>query len=137
MAEFTLDTSGAVAIEGVRIYWQVETAVSGFYLTPFQQGYVEGLFASLHADAQFMGAWFFHHHPDRKPGFSDLHPEALAATLKDCEARYAELVPAMRRQRRNGREFYAQRQRGTWPDRYPPITPYLDDAGRVCLKAAA
>lgn len=135
MDGFNLDTSGGVfnvpdaGIAG-EVWWPD--------LSPFAQGYVEAMLEGaaddLADERMALNPW-----DDARLsiGFSDLAPETLALILRDCEARYAELVPAMRRQRRNGREFYEQRQRGTWPERFPPPTPYLGEDGKVYLREAA
>jgi hypothetical protein len=138
-AAFTLDTSGAVDDPhgwGL-LYWSD--------LTPFAQGYVEALFASL-ATPPFTG----HPHLQREGvcygetivGFSDLAPETLAAILKDC-ASFANIAEGLGAKAGavEGRRFWGGRQRRfpgvgnpAWTTAFPPLTPYLDDDGRVYLR---
>lgn len=128
----TLDTSGVVTIDGVRVGWSVETSPSGFYLTPFDQGYIEALFA----DVQLQGTSRIPHFP---LAFSDLVPETLAAILKDCAA-WAALWPTAWESARlstvSGRLFWRDRSAPGWSEaaHFPPLTPYLGDDGKVYLR---
>lgn len=47
MSDFTLDTSGAVELFGWQPHWRQDRYVAWRHLSPFEQGYVEALFASL------------------------------------------------------------------------------------------
>jgi hypothetical protein len=138
---FTLDTSGAV---GPLFYERGEQRVPGFNLadrqsshvvwpdlSPFAQGYVEAMFAA-------MRAWDGRPCTLPSPGggvaiglaFSDLAPETLAAILKDCEAGRnlsSGLVPTFRKNKLGGAAFWRQREGYG----FPPLTPALNDAGRV------
>lgn len=144
MEAFTLDTSGAVEIRlGIG-----PTAVMRWSdLSPFAQGYVEALFASLGPYD-----WKDEHggaHPSR---FSDLSPEALARVLADCE-RYDQLTaghprsasPAFALTVEMGRAFWKGRQ-ASKPvivraplgsgltltlEHFPPLRVILTDAGKV------
>ena len=85
----------------------------------------------------------------RKPGrtrrvtwlkvrFSMWSPEALALILRDCEAASGPPHPRAVVGAANaaGRLFWYTRQHGKLPS-FPPLTPYLADDGKVCLKEAA
>lgn len=68
------------------------------------------------------------------PAFSDLSPEALALILRDCE-RLKTIYPTWADRVMAGRDFYEERQRGEWVKfGFPPITPYLSDDGKACLR---
>lgn len=74
--------------------------------------------------------------------FSDLAPEALALILKDCAARRNELQQLFAplrygRTQTDGANFWVRRQSGLEPDfagRFPPLTPYLREDGKVALR---
>lgn len=129
---FTLDTSGFVWLQHGQLantYWED--------LTPFQQGYVEALLASISELPSGInppaGEW-------RPFAFSDLAPEALAMILRDCErihgrARGA-LTNGLARPTDPGGAFWRLRQRGIYGDDFPPLTPSLSDDGRVHLREA-
>lgn len=161
MTEFTLDTSGVVASECLaqtdptqpctcrqrgEIHWPD--------LSLFEQGYVEAMFASLReatnarlrklanisgksAQKSYMAALSRAIRHDAA-AFSDFAPETLAAIRKDCAARRLELVPSMGSRRRNGADFWKQRQHtNTAFRRFPPLTVTLGDDGKVYARAAA
>jgi hypothetical protein len=149
MEAFTLDTSGVVEGPIGTPDGQRYNAIGWAFLTPFQQGYVEALFAGGVSDE-----WFDHDEGRRKAitiypagfTFSDLAPETLAAILRDCE-RAAETYPdpaAMtaeagrafwaERQTRPHKAFIANRRGGYHVTNFPPLTPYLGDDGRVYLR---
>lgn len=128
MTEFTLDTSGAVMLAPGFIWSD---------LSPFEQGYVEAMFASWKAQCDLDG-------DDFDVGFSDLAPETLAAIRKDCAALvsppyvFASDADA-------GRFCWEWRQRG-WRnatggpplrEAFPPLTVSLGDDGKVYARAAA
>jgi hypothetical protein len=134
---FELDTSGEVfwpGPEGHSLGWSD--------LSPFAQGYVEALFA----DKRCEDCPPTDYPTDRtrcapclrKKGFSDLHPDTLAAILRDCEAPAGLYVNTVE----CGEAFWRDRQAGVFQrfndqTRFPPLTPYLDDTGRVCLRETA
>lgn len=141
MAEFTLDTSGHVehphgSDDVSAIYWTD--------LTPFEQGYVEALFASLRerwltiASERQQDAWNLHY-----PAFSDVAPETLAAIRKDCAAlHYVIIGCVMGGDVARGRVAWEWRQRPeghpkspnmALHHRFPPLTVYLGDDGKVRL----
>lgn len=133
MTGFTLDTSGSIEVglsyePGYRFFEWPD-------LSPFAQGYVKALFAEQAAradeEAQHLGQ-------ARLFGLSDLAPETLAAILKDCErarglikrngnSRYAN-------DKAGGAAFHTDRQAGVIVQ-FPPLTPYLDNDGKVRLKS--
>lgn len=121
-----VDTSGAVWVDpvecpGVGWLWSD--------LTPFQQGYVRAAFASFRMGD--IGHW-----PDaeaRKIGFRHLHPSTLAAMLKDCEEWVARCGPEMGAG--HGRDFWEDRNVAR-SIRFPPVTLYLGDDGRVIQREA-
>ncbi len=117
METFTLDTSGFVPHS---YQWSD--------LSPFEQGYVEAMFASEYRGARLGDA----------KGFSDLAPETLAAILRDCEifrSGYGlpESYMANQKASKRGGEMWHSRQTGGF-DILPPLTPYLDDTGKVRLR---
>lgn len=64
--------------------------------------------------------------------FDRLSPEALALILRDCEARLAS-ADCVQNTREGGRSFWTRRQAGDRPA-FPPLTPYLSNDGKVCLR---
>jgi hypothetical protein len=131
MTIFTLDTSGAVGpVPGYPNSGPVEHGCKFIWrdLTPFQQGYVEALFASVMPPRTV--------NPSFASGFSDLSPEALALILRDCE-RWQEQFPAVGKHK-DGAAFWELRtkQYVKRPD-FPPLTVSLSDEGKVQLRAVA
>lgn len=138
MRDFTLDTAGEVCAP-VAMKWPTDPqwwpggrAMRWPDLSPFEQGYVEALLRSFH---EATGST-----PITECSFSDLDPSALALILRDCtnygngystNASWCERPNA-------GGDFWRQRQSGIYgEDRgnaFPPLTPYLGDDGKVCLK---
>ena len=121
------DTSGAVQTPPTPgLVWGV-TRWSD--LSPFTQGYVEAMLSG-----PVMGRFA----PlNRQFGFSDLSPEALAATIRDCEAMCEWDRLARTRFPKSGAIRWGERQRGLDAPRFPPLTPYLGDDGKVYLREAA
>jgi hypothetical protein len=131
------DTSGVVHIRQPDLHWR------GYGWTDFDrftQGYVEALLSALCQQRWprvFEAGGFAE--PGYGPGFSDLAPETLARIMEDCGKR-----PAMGNQTSAGASFWRARQSGfkkwgwpsieTLPDRFPPLTPYLGDDGKVYLR---
>lgn len=157
MSEFTFDTSGVVLVDR-----HGEPPMRAGYrwsdLTPFAQGYVKGPLreasgtcARCQGNGEIVTDLDLYLHPpegaepdagtadcpdcdgqgERTFGFSDLSPEALAMILGDCE-RFAELF-GERPEVAHGKHFWIGRQKDKHPD-FPPLTPYLSDDGKVCLK---
>ena len=138
MEAFTLDVSGAIRLvpaasdpDGPIYTW------SG--LSPFEQGYIEGLFGKPCADcppADYPTDATRCALCNRRKGFSDLAPETLARIMEDCE-RFAATYDASRltgRERAAGRAFWVTRNRifgGT------VAGSFYDDAwnGRLSLDA--
>lgn len=144
---FQLDTSGTVAGYALTPadVCNTPSTIRWLDLDPFTQGYVEALFAGV------WGATSINPHTRKctqQPlRFSDLAPETLAAILKDCaevQATMANLEPKVTNNRQRGMQFWAGRQFGfhmRWSlhqmemvRRFPPLTPYLGDDGKVHLK---
>lgn len=134
MTEFTLDTSGRVPVAypylGYDWTWEA--------LTPFTQGYVEALFASM--DRRGPPDWAICNNGKTREGyksalvgFSDLAPETLARIIADCAARQASKADCVQPTKDGGRSFWTRRQAGDRPA-FPPLTPYLGDDGKVYLK---
>lgn len=141
MADFILDTSGAVC----------DMHPLGFLadkwtwpdLSLFQQGYVEAAFASacdpvavLVAEDDFSRSWdpAIDASLPRDVGFSDLHPETLAAMMKDCKLSQA--MAGGPGNHEAGEYFWHERQQGL-ELRFPPLTLYPDDEGKVRQREAA
>lgn len=132
MADFTLDTSGAVAnpisAGGLQSYrW------SDLY--PFTQGYTE-------AAARAFWLWLLcgsgghsEAHAAEIVAFRNWAPETLAAILRDCAAaqeagwRSVSGDDAFSL----GKAFWTTRQLSR-ADAFPPLTPYLGDDGKVYLR---
>lgn len=138
MTETTLDTSGAVDMEGHRRYGDrlLARQIRWSDLSPFVQGYVEALWLSAYHDGQFATAMKARRRDMKLPGFSDLSPEALALILRDCEA-LTEDFPGVAAVRAAGSDFWMARNHPEGLPRFPPLTPYLSDDGKVCLREAA
>lgn len=129
----SFDTSGTVRLPLGSSGGVTETALYRWPdLTPFAQGYVEALFAEFNARA---GEAYEITQP---AGFSHLSPEALALILRDCEPApnsQAAISVAPHIAAELGRQFWARRQAGEYRA-FPPLTPYLSDDGKVCLREA-
>jgi hypothetical protein len=120
-----LDTSGRVAgtHAGIAVWYEFED------LSPFQQGYVEALFA----DMRRLGIEGHREFEYRDNRFSDLSPAALAMIIRDCEGQakaYTDRVPDTV----DGGIFWSGRQ--GWRLRgFPPLTITLSDGGKIELAA--
>jgi hypothetical protein len=131
---FTLDTSGVVEGPISTPDGQRYDAIGWAFLTPFQQGYVEALFASLPHGPRLI-------HPSHGAGvyvrFQDLSSETLATILRDCEAYCAgHHRQNCHKSEVEGGSFWRTRQAAGYvrDGRFPPLTPYLGDDGRVYLR---
>lgn len=135
----TFDTSGVVYIgtdpaqPGGHVAWSD--------LTPFAQGFVEGLFASL-KQTGFGPVLPFGAGTDLLVAFSDLSPDALALILRDCEALTQSETFTFANTTEAGSYCWQMRQIG-WPavvggpvlrGRFPPLRPVLNDSGQIDLK---
>lgn len=104
-------------------------------LTPFAQGYVEALLSDFRASLE-VGR----RHPlpvGMNPRFSDLASETLERIVADC-AKWREVYPASTDGHAGGDRFWGIRQAALVPRRrFPPVTPYLGDDGKVYLREAA
>lgn len=138
MAEFQLDTSGAVIREpqpqGGPLYWH------WFDLSPFAQGYVEAALRSLRDGDLGYLPWST---IKKDCGFANLAPETLAAMLKDCEATplsrpyaHARTAHQIADARGAGARFWELRQRGEFPKTFPPRALYLGNDGKVYQREA-
>lgn len=136
-AGVALDTSGRVAgdVGGLAVWREFEE------LSPFQQGYVKAALHRLSVD--LLAQWLDDVDAYRAPAFRDLAPEALAAMLKDCQevGDYAEFFAVD-----PGTSFWLNRQ-SEWPawgerrlrlvPRFPPLTLYLGDDGKIYQRETA
>lgn len=131
MADFNLDTSG-----DVRTRWDM--AVQWQQLSPFVQGYVEALFASMERAETGRPALPWPSNGSGNlwgVGFSDLAPETLARIIADCEGARDGYRAA--NTKACGASFWAGRNdpAGCWrylvTDGFPPLTVRLGDDGRV------
>lgn len=149
MSDFTLDTSGAVSGPIGAVIPGAVMLIRWPDLSPFEQGYVEALFASL-------PRW----HPEHSPvlpvpapegsssvvarvGFSDLAPSTLEAIRKDCAEIEAHLAKtwadAMKWSKAEdhpefpdtGAKAWAWRQAGFARQAFPPLPVTLGDDGLV------
>jgi hypothetical protein len=133
MADF--DTSGSVAdlspsapkVNGAPCPYTWES------LTPFQQGYVEALFAEVpsrlvpNGDPETGESW-----DEEDPrGFSDLSPEALTRIVSDCE-RHLNNNTTRRAYATDlrGAYFWENRQGGLELPDFPPLVPVLSEDGK-------
>lgn len=163
MAAFTLDTSGVVMVPHDSDANSDASLYRWTDLTPFQQGYVEALFASNDPMR-----WESTGSPAHtvKPAFDRLSPEALSLILRDCEAFQATEAfrhwvgdwvgkSGLPEPQDVGRDFWRYRtNRDLTPDRhnyggylgqriaeasrtFPPLTVTLSDKGKVELAVAA
>lgn len=150
MGAFTLDTGGEVTTQ------DRPEAYGGVYcwsdLSPFAQGYVEALFASFErwpsttfGDAKYPALPNVSGHGVTIGlGFSDLSPEALALIIRDCER--ALRTSLWGNSVRDGRLFWSERTEelfsGFWGGQqtllcetlFPPLRPFLNEDGKVCLE---
>jgi hypothetical protein len=129
---FTFDTSGTVHFatpyakkHGLKTFYRWDD------FKPFDQGYMEGLFASspiLRADDPA---------DNRDAGFRDLSPEALAMILGDTDAVLMLAAHAhLRDSTVAGREFWERRQAGRYDPRIAaPLTVSLTADGKIRLHA--
>lgn len=132
---FKLDTSGHVVLQ----YWSIgipRKTVRWIDLSPFAQGYVEGLFAE-----RFPGGLEL---LSDALGFSDLSPAALSVILADCDAVAPDgglngYLPtnesAVADARGAGAEFWRRRNKLVFK-RFPPLRASLTIEGRIDLKEA-
>lgn len=123
MSEFNLDTSGVVREYDNAGGLMGELRWSD--LSPFEQGYVEAMFA------EFLAGFSQYEKITQLAGFSDLAPETLSAIQKDCAGAPSDY--AFPKGAEGGARFWDVRQLGDYPE-YPPLTPYLGDDGRVYLR---
>lgn len=130
MATFTLGTSGRVNLGKAAFPFHNEY-VEWSDLSPFAQGYVEALFASNDPMR-----WASTSSPAHTiaPAFSRLDPSALALILRDCEAGARIYI---KHRRDDGAHFWRWRQAEGARHGFPPLTPFLSDEGKVCLREAA
>lgn len=148
MSTFTLDRSGEVLILADPGY-TARQAVCWSDLSPFVQGYVEAAARELYerlASASMQNLHRARRLAVSKVAFHNWSPEALALILRDCEAFAARGRGAINFQEtpEAGGRFWIARQTG-FPqagsqalcDAFPPLTPYLSDDGKVCLREDA
>ena len=101
-------------------------------LTPFTQGYVGAVFRSGPVSDRERLSFAEHGY-----GFKHLAPETLERIVADC-AKWHKVYPASTDGPAGGDRFWGIRQAALVPRRrFPPLTPYLGDDGKVCLREAA
>lgn len=135
---FTLDTSGAVSLPSIRAmpYRAHDDVASGVLvrwpdLSPFEQGYVEAMFASANTfeckgECLAPCAECLDDPTNRRVGFTDLAPETLAAIRKDCADRH----PLFQDNAAGGRRFWITRQLHGLAD-FPPLALAISEDGKV------
>jgi hypothetical protein len=134
---FKLDTSGSVAL--LHTGNARPQLLRWTNLTPFTQGYIEALFASVVNGSTPLGGdhalipdvWAFHH----------LAPEALVRIIEDCAARVSLVHPELRANvsgdASEGAAFWKARQSrigGHGGRGFPPLTVTLGDDGKVVFQ---
>lgn len=137
MSDFQLDTSGCVLAPvdpnraGMDDTWK---RFRWSDLTPFEQGYVKAMFAST---ANHEDGWSLER---RGWGFSNLAPSALERIREDCAAAQSVIRHGYSDQLR-GSVFWRFRSGelpwagyGAEADRFPPLTPFLNDEGKIDLR---
>jgi hypothetical protein len=130
MATFTLDTSGEVEL---RVHSAVRPELRQFVawsnLAPFEQGYVEGLFATTEDEGSTSLR-------DVR-AFSDLAPETLARIMEDCASASTNPWFSYTPDANGGRQFWVERRnralRGEG-HRFPPLTLHLADDGLIYFR---
>lgn len=129
MSAFTFDTAGVI-LTPRGTHWD---GVNWTDLSPFVQGFMEGLFAEpglSKSQAEADG-----HITRVPPSFSDLSPAALALILRDCESRLMERS-GWNADAENGRIFWRNRHEGRVLH-FPPLRPFLNDEGKIELEVAS
>lgn len=139
MEAFTLDTSGFVTLPALRRAPNFVSRIRWSDLSPFEQGYTTGVFASAEEAGISIrrgapSAWM----PETQIGvaFSDLAPETLARIMKECGK-----VTGLAATREAGRYFWQLRNTPPGLRAFPPVAPYLGDgrngvAGLIYLREA-
>lgn len=109
-------------------------------LDSFTQGYVEAMFAgpweARNVQQRHLAAGKDNSVRVDVLGFRHLSPEALARIMEDCAGIGYGLGKFYANTHRQGGHFWNDRQRGSF-HAFPPLTPYLNDEGRVCLREGA
>lgn len=134
---YQLDTTGIITLPPVDGGSPAPIAWSN--LSPFAQGYIEALFASIGGKLEIVPFMGMRPEPFAV-GFSDLAPETLARIIADCEAMVeAGGLPY----HFAGTGFWSGRQAGNWTKAqpaekylkavpaFPPLTVQLGDDGKV------
>ena len=152
MEAFTLDTSGGVLVQNTQHH--TESLVEWDDLSPFEQGYIEALFASAGLRFETPLDPIDEPYMD-EPSFRHLAPETLARIMEDCRKFAGQLQAdyTERQLRTMGAEFWAYRNdrrsltgfptQAGWAALsrrardYPPLTPYLGDDGKIYLREQA
>lgn len=129
-----LDTSGAVQATDAVMVALRRKAVRWQDLSPFAQGYVEALFASLNVGGSYIGYLQTSYGELHRCTFRDLAPEALDMILRDCEVLARRVGYMTAADADMGALVWAQRQRGEISD-FPPLRISLTEAGKVALEA--
>lgn len=137
MADFTLDTSGAVEIPDSG--GQVRRGWLWSDLSPFAQGYIEAALKELFVSQAAIAARKGHKtHNFSARRFDRLAPSTLAAMLRDCKHDVAmgERIGSGedRTSRKAGRKFWIERQTGRLFD-CPPLTLSIGDDGLIYSEA--
>ena len=143
--QFNLDTSGWrvkdyadgwIEFDTVEAAFAEADAMGGALIepkSPFVGGYVSAILSEFSAtplgEEMARGGW--------RVGVADIHPEALAMILRDCEAsrRLAVDMPGAQfwHARQHGFPVTCAEDRGFLCSFFPPLRVYLNDDGKVCL----
>lgn len=139
MAEsFTLDTSGHVVIDGVRVGWEAGTAP--FHIDPFAQGYIEAALRWWLENGGLIEMARAGLTPAEALAFYRLAPATLARILQDCEAALS--TKLWGDSSGDGRLFWSERgaeafsgffggQQDGLRALFPPLTFRLGDDGLI------
>lgn len=137
---FKLDTSGTVRVTTAFVGRDPDSLtrdrpvmvggpVQWGNLSPFAQGYIEALVASIPNEARTYEGFAARGH--RPIAFRDLAPETLARIIADCERAEARIGDGAEW----GRYFWTARQGGLYGSdptaKAPPLTVRLGDDGKV------
>lgn len=129
---FTLDTSGRVEVHPPGSW--IAPARAWADLTPFAQGFLEAAAKALYERLRLSAGGCTHEAAWAATTFRNWSPEALALILRDCsDCKDVPGCAPLSDTADTGKMFWEMRQTEGLP-RWPALTPYLSDDGKVCLR---